>query len=458
MNNNLDEMLTQSSVKKSKKKRKEFGIEYWITLGISALLVFNIPTFLYFGGKFYLEQNNYGQAYKFLRAAHLFKPKNKDIRYHYVKSMTALKPTLEIQTSIYKFSESPIKDVAKDLANYQVEEWKKIVLNKFGENYIEQVPFDRNVIRWDVTTFPLKIAIEAPEYAPDYYYNEIEKAFAEWENRTNFLEFEFADESEPQITVKFEPLPDDICNETSCKYVVAYTNPDIKGKILKSMTITLYDRDANGNYFSDKEIYNTVLHEIGHALGIMGHSYSSDDLMYMSTMPEFNFTRYRSNFHFLSKEDLNTINLLYKLVPNISNTPISKMDKTGLVYSPIILGNEYQIGMRKVVEAQNYIKSAPDLPGGYIDLGVAYADIGKNTEAVSAFKLAKERATTDNDRYIIYFNLAIVHMNMNKLDDAETFIKLAAEIDNNQDIAELLTNINHAKASNSKPFKTNIFK
>ena len=48
------------------------------------------------------------------------------------------------------------------------------------------------------------------------------------------------------------------------------------------MTITIYDKDANGSYFSDRQLYNTVLHEIGHALGIMGHSYSTDDLMYMA--------------------------------------------------------------------------------------------------------------------------------------------------------------------------------
>ena len=453
MNNNREE-TTELSPKK-KKKRKEFGIEYWITLAISILLLVNIPTFLYFSGKFCLGKEDYVRAYKFLRAAHFFKPNNKDIRYYYVKSMTTLKPTIEIQTNIYKFSESKIKDIARDLALSKVEEWQNTVLEKIGENYIEQVPFDRNVIRWDVNSFPLKINIEYPENAPDYYYTEIEKAFAEWENRTNFLEFEYAEDEEAQINVKFESLPEDICNETSCKYVVAYTNPDIKSKILKSMTITMYDRDANGNYFSDKEIYNTILHEIGHALGIMGHSYSSDDLMYMSTMPEFNFTRYRNDFHFLSQDDLNTIHLLYKLEPNISNIPISKMDKTGLIYAPVILGNEFEIGMRKVVEAENYIKSAPDLPGGYIDLGVAYADIGKNKEAVSSFKLALERATTDNDRYIIYYNLAAIHINMNKLDDAETFLKLAGEIDNNQDITELYTNINHAKASNSKPFKIN---
>ena len=87
------------------------------------------------------------------------------------------------------------------------------------------------------------------------------------------------------------------------------------------MTIILYSKDPFGNFFSDKELYNTILHEIGHALGIMGHSYSSEDLMYMATDNDSNFyAPYRSSFQYLSSKDINTIKLLYKMFPDISNT------------------------------------------------------------------------------------------------------------------------------------------
>ena len=222
------------------------------------------------------------------------------------------------------------------------------------------------------------------------------------------------------------------------------------------MTITMYDKDANGNYFSDKELYNTILHEIGHALGIMGHSYSSDDLMFMSTIPEFNITRYRSSFQYLSQDDINTIKLLYKLIPNISNTPMSKFDKEGLIYAPIVLGNEKDIAKRKINEALTYIQNAPNLPGGYIDLGVAYADLGKSTEAVNAFREGLSKAQTDNDKYIIYYNIAIVHLNSNKLDEAERYVNLAQDIENTEELLELMTNIQHARSTKQKPFKEQI--
>ena len=126
--------------------------------------------------------------------------------------------------------------------------------------------------------------------------------------------------NDADILVKFENLPNDVCDGNGCKYVVGFTTPSIKNNILKKMIITLYTKDPNGNYFSDKELYNTILHEAGHALGIMGHSYSSDDLMYMATEGSNFYTPYRSSFQYLSSQDINTIKLLYKLVPAITNS------------------------------------------------------------------------------------------------------------------------------------------
>ena len=218
----------------------------------------------------------------------------------------------------------------------------------------------------------------------------------------------------------------------------------------------MYDKDANGNYFSDKEIYNTVLHEIGHALGIMGHSYSSDDLMYMSTQPDTMYTRYRSDFQYISQQDLNTVNLLYKMIPDISNVPMSKFNKDGLIYAPIVLGNERDIGRRKIAEAEHYIESAPEIPGGYIDLAIAYADLEKYPQAIEALRKALELAKSDDDRYLIYFNIAVIYLNTNKLEEAQKYIDLAKTINDNDDIAEFQSNLNHARAAKKKPFKTNL--
>lgn len=427
-----------------------------VSILLILVIVLNIPVFLCKAGEDYLRKNEPVKAYKVLKKAYILRSNDRDIRYYYVKSMTKVKPIEKIQKEMFDFSQGKENDAAQKLAKQQINIWKLNILNNIGDNYIEQAPFDRNLVRWDINTFPLKVRLEIPITTPDYYRIEIEKAFLQWMISTDFLKFEFVEKGKADIIVKFNPLPENVCQDGICKYVVAYTEPKIKGKILKSMTITMYDRDANGNYFSDKELYNTILHEIGHALGIMGHSYSSDDLMYMSAEPEMNFTRYRRNFQFISKDDLNTVNLLYKLIPDISNVPMAKFEKDGLIFAPIVLGNERDIGRRKIKEAENYIQSAPDLPGGYIDLAIAYADMEKFSQAIEALRTALELAKSDSDKYIIYYNIAVIHLNSNRLEEAEKYLKLAKTINANDDTAELESNLNHAKASKKKPFKTKL--
>lgn len=57
--------------------------------------------------------------------------------------------------------------------------------------------------------------------------------------------------------------------------------------------------------FSDEQIYSIILHEIGHSLGINGHSKSKGDIMYFSTEGYLNETG------MISKRDVNTVRKIY---------------------------------------------------------------------------------------------------------------------------------------------------
>ena len=332
----------------------------------------------------------------------------------------------------------------------------------YGSNYISQAPIDSSIIRWNPKKFPLKVYVDfaANTSYPEYYNEQITKAFTQWVLSSGFLSFNFINKPDTaDIVVKLEKLPKNNCNEAGCKYVVAHTQPTIKGNLLKKMTITLYDRTLNGEFFSDKEIYNTILHETGHALGIMGHSYSTDDLMYIAN--EVNKTenrlyiKYRSDFQYISRQDVSTLKLLYNLVPDITNTPLSEINTTNLLYPPIILGDTKVSSNKKLAEAKSYILKAPNIPNGYIDLGIAYDELGNFDKALEAFQKAYNLASNPNDKYVVLYNISTVYLNNNRPETALEYAKQAQNISHSEEVSDLISNIEHALNTKQKPFWAN---
>lgn len=417
-----------------------------------------IPEIFYKKGIQEFNRGNYISASKDLGYALTLSPSNSDYRYYFVQTLTKFKPSVRIQEEMFKFMEDDMKDSAHISAGIQVAIWRNNINQMYGNNYIEQAPLNKNIIRWNPKTFPLKVYINLADISsvPDYYNTEIIRAFGQWQASSGFITFKFMNSPDSaDIVVNFAPLPTNNCQENGCKYVVAHTIPTIKNNILKRMTITVYDRDANGSYFSDKELYNTILHEVGHSLGIMGHSYSTDDLMYMSKEVDKNslFVKYRSDFQYISIQDISTLKLLYNLVPTITNTPLDELSTDNLIYPPIILGSSKQISSQKLKEAQQYVKEAPNLPNGYIDMAVAYDELGKFDKALEALQNAFNNAKTDSDKYIVLYNYAAMYLNNDKPETALEYAKQAQQIINSEEIADLMSNIEHAISTKTSPFK-----
>lgn len=408
-----------------------------------------LPDFYLNSGKSSYLKKDYTTAYKYLKTAILLSPGNRDIRYYYVQTLVNLKPTFEIQKEIYKISQINQADCADLIADRQISDWRNQIFFSIGENYIERVPFDSKILRWDVTKFPLKVYIKnSSSSAPSYYQESIQKAFLQWQALTkNLINFEFInDDKNANISVEIKSSDDmKKCDQEDCKYTVAYTIPTIYGDLLKKFDIFFYDSNNRGQHFSQKAIYNTALHEIGHALGIMGHSYNKDDIMYMESNQENSyFNEFRSNFQSITQTDLNTLNLLYKIVPNITNTSLSEFDTNRQFFAPIILGTEEQINSRKMIEAQNYIKSAPNLPNGYIDLAAAYAESKEYNNSIDALQKALSFCSNDNEKFLVYYNFAIVYISLKDWQTSLKYADMAKQLDpSSSDADGLVAMINY---------------
>ncbi len=407
-----------------------------------------LPDILTNAGKIAYEIGDYQKAFSSLKMAIKLSPKNCDTRYYYVQTLIKLPPTLNIQKELYSVAQMNLSDSADLIADRQISKWRNQILFKTGENYIEQAPLDSKILKWDTTKFPLKVYIGKNSLsAPQYYQDEIKKAFLQWQASTGrFINVEFInDENSADIRVSINSSADmKKCTQDSCKYTVAYTTPVINNDLLKRMDIFFYDSNNLGKPFSEREIYNTALHEIGHALGIMGHSYNKDDLMYMETNTNNNkFNELRSDFQLISSSDLNTLNLLYKLIPDITNTPLSKFDTSYQLFAPIVMGSDKQINSKKMLEAQNYIKAAPDLPNGYIDLASAYSEENQYNNAIDALNKALSLCSNDNEKFVVYYNFTVMYTEIKDWKSALNYANMAKQINTSSDVDGLIALINY---------------
>ena len=405
-----------------------------VLIVLTAIVFFSIhnliPSFYLNLGKEAYIHKDYKKAYNLLGKAILLNSTDRDVRYYFVQTLIELPPTLEIQKSLYEVSQVNLPDSADLIADRQISKWRNQISLNVGENYIEQAPFNNEILRWDIKKFPLNVKIENDSQSniPTYYENKIKEAFLQWQSTTGFVKIKF-DDIEPDILVKIVSSKDNgKCREAGCKYVVAYTSPTLNGDVLKQMTITFYDFNNLGQPFSEREIYNTALHEIGHSLGIMGHSYNKDDLMYMQNNLSKDYDSFRSDFQLISPVDLNTLRLLYKLIPNITNTKLKDFDTSHQFFAPIVMGTDEQINSRKMLEAQNYIKAAPNLPNGYIDLGAVYAEQKEYNSAIESLNKALELSSNDSEKFVVYYNMAVIYMNIRDWDNSLKYANIAKQL------------------------------
>lgn len=422
------------------------------------LLIFKfIPNIYLESGKNDYSNNNYPSAYNNLKIAYGLNPHNQDIRYYYIQTLVKLPATLDVQKAIYEFAQAKQTDSADLIAEQQIGKWKGNILFNAGENYIEETPFNDKILRWDAKKFPLVVNIKNNSaVAPAYYIEEIKNAFSQWQNITGrFIRFEYTDNpNDANILVTINTSEDmKKCSEETCKYTVAYTTPSFSGDLLKRATIFFYDSNNLGQPFTQKQIYNTALHEIGHSLGIMGHSQSQDDLMYLQEGDVGAYDNLRSDFQLFSPRDINTIKLLYKLVPDITNTPMNEFDTSRLIYAPIVMGSEEEINSKKILEAQNYIKQAPNLPNGYLDLATGYAELNQYGKAIETLDKALSLCSNDNERYIVYYNYAVTYSRIKDWENALKYANQAKAIKSDADIDGLINSINTNKNIKNNPIQ-----
>lgn len=243
-----------------------------------------------------------------------------------------------------------------------------------ANSYIRGVIAQGDVTRWNTTTFPLKVYIQQNSGVPAYYVNEIKKAYNKWQNVTGgTISFKLVSSPEnADMKCYFEQDLPNLSDDTAGYHQFKYYGDTIADSVIRFRYT-----DKNGRAYPADMIYNVALHEIGHSLGLAGHSSKSSDLMYPISL---------NRKYDISKRDLTTLKLLYSMVPDLTNKPFTSSDKSNLLTKEQVVGGAEQLRKDAETAAKINTKITPDDPSSKLRLAMAYQKNKNYTAAIKEYK------------------------------------------------------------------------
>lgn len=133
-----------------------------------------------------------------------------------------------------------------------------------------------------------------------------ENGFNIWKNSVSGLYFNYVqNEQDADIICYFvDHFPDQKIGLTRYKGEIKFSLQDKKIYLTKPVTIEISKKSLYNRPMTNDELLSVIIHEIGHALGIHGHSKNKNDLMFPDASNYQNCS--------LSDRDINTLYEIYK--------------------------------------------------------------------------------------------------------------------------------------------------
>ena len=283
------------------------------------------------------------------------------------------------------------------------------------QNYLTHaVTKDGKIARWNKKTIkysyddPTKIYTQAITNAVETY-NELFGGLFKFQYTNN------KDKADVNIIVKPSFDEDEKSNEA---FMLGLTNTYLNennNNIEKAKITLIYNHPIDKNKkIPSEDMYKVILHELGHAVGISGHSDNENDIMYPALAKADEK---------LSQRDRITIKLLYSNNTKILNRQLKDAKR---------IKKNKKKKYAKVANGSNETKAL-------VNLAQTYFENGQKDKALATYKKAIEK---DANNYIIYKSMGECYYFSKKYEQALKFLKNAYSLSNGaHDTGEILNMI-----------------
>ncbi len=315
--------------------------------------------------------------------------------------------------------EFELKNVYSLTLGYDKSMSEKTIKAAVIDSYFRSVAKNGKIIRWNKTSFPLKVYIQDSADVPDYYREVVINAYQAWQRASEGL-------------VSFEIV--ESANEADAKCY--FKNYDSKGSIgthafsvngntITDSTIVFKKTDDNNHSLDSKQLFSSALQEIGHSLGLTGKSQSIYDVMYPIG------TKFNTE---ITPRDLKTLALVYSVVPDITNKPLNDAEKAKLFTVNDILAT-LNVPVNSSSNTDEVV--AADVPT-HLALAEELRRRAEYAKAAKEYQIVAQTKTDARSKSEVYYEIAVMFLDAEEYDNARSYAEIAYATDVN-DLTETLS-------------------
>ncbi len=342
-------------------------------------------------------------------------------------SLVCAKSNINLSVPEFEF-----KTISAITLGYDKSMSEKTVKAAVIDSYFREVVKNGKLVRWNKSTFPLKVYIQDSPDLPDYYREVVMSAYLTWQRASEGLvRFEFVESpSEADTKCYFKDTDEN-------KESIGLHSFSVNGNLITDSVIVFHKTDIKGHTHDSKQLFSSALQEIGHSLGLQAKSPSIYDVMYPVG------TKFNTE---ITPRDLKTLGLLYSVVPDITNKELTSEEKSELMTSSEVLAT--------LNVPVNDNTDLSEVPAGDVDTHLALAEqYRKKAEydkAAHEYEAVAQLKTDRRSKSEVYYEVAVMYLDAEEFDNARSCADIAWATDENDLTITLPALINYyTKRSNT---------